>query len=505
MIATAERQVRKLRLRAADDALVRRGATLVEDALRVASIPEADGAAVLFIRYLALGRIRPGDSSATLALRIEDQVRRLAARAVHASHPSAAASPVVYFRDAFEAPVLLAVEIASGREAAAWFWPRAVAGWRVGLPATTGLRGVLAAMIAKGAAEGGAVGARLAAAQLVSALVSAGRIDALAEVLREPDGPALLASMQWSRQEIAVRPLLPAETREIELVSIPAAWSAALRKWAAQWGGSDARALWLAGVLAVAARPGLASHPSALRVAAGRLAIALYVASESIREHPRITPGPAPSAAPRVGPPARIEPHPDALAIPAGLPREEPRAGEEPRTGASIGEASTQGAGIELPLPTSCAGLYFILAILLRTGFPAWLNEHPDVVPAGFVAALLREIARRTGTPSRDAAVLALGEPEPLPVETRAELAAWLRALRRWSRLEARMGLYNIVRREGRITATRTHIDIRFRLEQADIRVRKAGLDIDPGWLPWFAKVVRFHYLNGYPNGYLNG
>jgi len=32
--------------------------------------------------------------------------------------------------------------------------------------------------------------------------------------------------------------------------------------------------------------------------------------------------------------------------------------------------------------------------------------------------------------------------------------------------------------------------------------VRRLGLDLDPGWLPWFGRVVRFHYL---PRGEFNG
>jgi hypothetical protein len=26
------------------------------------------------------------------------------------------------------------------------------------------------------------------------------------------------------------------------------------------------------------------------------------------------------------------------------------------------------------------------------------------------------------------------------------------------------------------------------------LAVRRAGLDLDPGWVPWFGRVVGFHY-----------
>ena len=30
--------------------------------------------------------------------------------------------------------------------------------------------------------------------------------------------------------------------------------------------------------------------------------------------------------------------------------------------------------------------------------------------------------------------------------------------------------------------------------EHLDLDIRRAGLDIDPGWLPWLGRVVRFRY-----------
>jgi hypothetical protein len=49
--------------------------------------------------------------------------------------------------------------------------------------------------------------------------------------------------------------------------------------------------------------------------------------------------------------------------------------------------------------------------------------------------------------------------------------------------------------RPGLVVFTETHVDVMFRLVRADIRVRRAGLDIDPGWMPWLGRVVHFHYL----------
>jgi hypothetical protein len=52
----------------------------------------------------------------------------------------------------------------------------------------------------------------------------------------------------------------------------------------------------------------------------------------------------------------------------------------------------------------------------------------------------------------------------------------------------------DIVRRPGYVTLTRTDLDVTLAIDSADVRIRRIGLDLDPGWVPWFGRVVRFHY-----------
>ena len=47
----------------------------------------------------------------------------------------------------------------------------------------------------------------------------------------------------------------------------------------------------------------------------------------------------------------------------------------------------------------------------------------------------------------------------------------------------------------ARVVATASHVDVYFPLEQVDLDLRLAGLDIDPSWLPWLGRVVQFHYV----------
>lgn len=77
---------------------------------------------------------------------------------------------------------------------------------------------------------------------------------------------------------------------------------------------------------------------------------------------------------------------------------------------------------------------------------------------------------------------------------TSALFNTWHRAIRRWCRSYAGLRLPELISRRALITSTRTHIDLYFDVNKADIRVRRAGLDLDPGWVPWLGRVISFHY-----------
>ncbi|MBL8165365.1 MAG: hypothetical protein JNJ61_25505 [Anaerolineae bacterium] len=51
-----------------------------------------------------------------------------------------------------------------------------------------------------------------------------------------------------------------------------------------------------------------------------------------------------------------------------------------------------------------------------------------------------------------------------------------------------------MLQRPGRMTLSRTHIDLYQPLDQIDMRVRAAGLDRDPAWVPDLAYIILFHF-----------
>ena len=73
----------------------------------------------------------------------------------------------------------------------------------------------------------------------------------------------------------------------------------------------------------------------------------------------------------------------------------------------------------------------------------------------------------------------------------------WLRLLSRWCRPSLAMDLPTLVTRPGELRMTPTHWDLRLSLSHSDIRIRRTGLDLDPGWVPWLGRVITFYYHGG--------
>jgi hypothetical protein len=48
----------------------------------------------------------------------------------------------------------------------------------------------------------------------------------------------------------------------------------------------------------------------------------------------------------------------------------------------------------------------------------------------------------------------------------------------------------------ARLLANETHLDLDLMTRRVNIVIRRVGLDIDPGWVPWLGRIVAFHYPN---------
>lgn len=567
------RQVHTVRLRAPDQQLIRRGALLLEDALHTASLPDAAGGRLLLVRSLACGPIRARQSPASLALRIEQHMRQLSATAVPAQETTAQTAIAVFFHDAVEPYIQLALRLARQEPTWVWFWPLAVPGWHHELPCDQGLRVILSGVMET---QPGVA----AVALLVRALHDQGALPQLLAALRWQDGSALLHASGYTR----VAPGRSYRVAGDEPGSVPAApligdaWRAVLADWFGWWGAEDARSAWLAHVALVAERPA--------RLLDTRLAEQAHRLIQQLLDVPPVSPPAAPTLAAALPDSAELPATATSAAesaqpAPAPPPTEHeqraigltaaPQHLDAPLDAAPAAPPDAAQRWTDLPQPSAYAGLFFLLPALAQLGIADTLEQHPLLIELSLPELLLRLLAQRLGSPPDDPALLALIDPSPLaqvtrlswiaptswqrlaapgpllvrrigwqgtgraltdrsgrlllalwhgraPQPVRALLAqatlargpalpertdldlltsAWLVALRRWCRRYAGLGLADLVRRPGRIAATRSHLDIMFDHRLVDLRVRRAGLDIDPGWLPWFGRVVLFHYLYG--------
>ena len=46
----------------------------------------------------------------------------------------------------------------------------------------------------------------------------------------------------------------------------------------------------------------------------------------------------------------------------------------------------------------------------------------------------------------------------------------------------------------GELYVTASHVDLVMTLETISLPIRMAGLDLDPGWMPDFGRVITFHF-----------
>lgn len=190
----------------------------------------------------------------------------------------------------------------------------------------------------------------------------------------------------------------------------------------------------------------------------------------------------------------------------------------EPRADApSAGQAPSEFTAGEVErAPTRAAGLLFLLRVLEHIGFPAWLDADPARASAAWPARIFACVLVRLKVPEDDPGWLLANDAVHHAAyaglngrRDRVGNAAvhagdcaidadavwrWLRECRRCLRRGAGIGMADLVLRPGLLSLTRTHVDVWLDPEQADIRIRRAGLDIDPGWVPWLERVVRFHY-----------
>jgi hypothetical protein len=508
------RRVRSLAIRAPSREAGERVRARLEDAFRTASLG-IDASAHVVVRRLDLGVVDELASAQALALALERAVRGVRTEIVRWDAPGAERASAVFFADEVEALAAFAALRARGLDSSAWFWRSAVRGLAPGRAPEDDVRAALHAAL-EHAPPGPAV------ARVLEAIVLAGAAQTLAAVITPGEAGSIAAACGWPTPE---RP----EACPAEIASCPAPWRGAIAALAAVLPRADARVA-LLGLAAVArSRPALAATPLHAPTAARW--------TEEAATTPRRAAAGAPDA-------------------PAGVERR--RALEIDEAPVPTGAASRpggEGGDADLTTATELGGLFFLVAVLARLGLPQFLAEHPAAADTPW--RIFLAIAAQLGA-ERDPLALALAEEldpeqpalsgfalpsttvealahEPVraldgrstrdangwlvrlaprgssraaprhdsprvgddPALDRALLAdAWCVAIERWLAAYAppELDVASLVRRPALFRATATHWDVVFALADADLRVRRLGLDSDPGWTPWLGKVIAFHF-----------
>lgn len=190
------------------------------------------------------------------------------------------------------------------------------------------------------------------------------------------------------------------------------------------------------------------------------------------------------------------------------------RAPEAP-PGASLAPASESATSV--PRRTSAAtafgGLLFLLNLAPELGWPQrWLDD-PVLAGGGMRQGLYRLALDLVPAAGRhDPAVLAFAglapgserpaaareEPDPAYeralAAVRGELIAALRARLADPLADDAALLAWLCRRRGEIRADPGWLELHLPLDAVRTGLRAAGLDLDPGWLPWLGLVIRFVY-----------
>jgi hypothetical protein len=489
---SASRRVRQLQISASSPDDGRRVATAVADALHTASMPFAERGRLVVIRRLDLGRVSARANSVSLSLRLESALQEILWEAISFDASGADRASVVTFPDRASALAVLARRLATGLPVDDWFWESIVPGWRSCSSSERWIFLLCAAQSTEPAA--------LCVASVFAEAVRAGQEREFLAQFAAGAGRAWLKSLGWEYQD-----------RMPPIVHLPALPILQIERLLRTWGCVDDRLVWIAVMLLVHKDPWCAEIKD--------LPEQVYSALKQIFFANDANPGASSSAESK-----QIEQR--------GSSPLKDQEGDAPSTLGRIQSKeqlpALQNESIDaernvLPLvldgtATEFAGLFFLVRILQHLSFPEFLSASPQLLEGGFGARLLLYVGERVGLKPGDPLAIALLpdaeivlEPGPFPYPAplnqlfsspppRCPLEnpfdVWLAATRRWCRLQGRIGLINLIRRPGTIAFSPTQLDVSLPLKLTDARLRRLGLDIDPGWVPWLGRIVKYHYVD---------
>ncbi|MCB8745459.1 hypothetical protein LHU53_00895 [Rhodoferax sp. U2-2l] len=514
-----------LRTGAADEATALRLA--LEDALATADF--GDCGRLVLVRRLQLHHLPRHAGPVLVARALEAAWRTLAAHALPHHHPQAAQAQAVFFASRFEARLAWLHQVAQDRPTEAWFWPAALPELAPGLP----LRGQVSDVVRwllQEAPEPARQALLCWRDQELVALAQAmqpATLDAWQTLLvAEPAGKLLPATKQAPHVRAAPPAAAALLATALQLGQVApdspsaAAWLAAL--WLAPALGRPPTSADVQQVLAIQVSPTTAS----VGPAGTTHGTSFYgtVARPQLPGTERAPPATGAAAAALAALPGALDvSSSDTPARGTAPPSATPPTDHLPDQRASVpptqpphpvtARARPTGAISALPWlaaaqPSAHAGLLLLLNLLRVLRFDTWLQAQPVELRQPFVQTLLTDALDQSGAPAHDPQrdclirtpadniTLPTGRVDGVRWSLPAALRLWRLRLRRALRQHAGLDLADVVRRTGWVSATATHLDVLYPLDEVELRLRRLGLDSDPGWVPWFGRIVAFHFVS---------
>jgi hypothetical protein len=537
-----DRHVRRSYLRVGEGVSRHRIAYSLEEALRLTSLPGEEEGRIYCFRRVSLSGIPAEANRRVWMEQIQQVLGALAVQAVHASDPSASSANAVYFNnieEALETLLRKAVRASGARWTTPEWFSNSVSGTEPGESYALQIPAILERLRPPSMAPGAA------AAILFAAL---GGADPVALLSAIPSATL----REWVR-ELEGRKNLSASAPPVQL---PGEIKTALQRAASHFGWKDPATVWLAAQAVLCLSPGAWSSGTVAK----RTRSTLRMLEE---EQPREQVDRSASMIRSASAPPLVFDDDDEIDSTQRLSFEKEETSPAPQNEASlfrphsiasevpssdqapVDDMAVEAAPPDIELPdilaarppllgeaTQAAGLYFLLNVLRSLGIVAALETCPALAEANLAPYILRQLAAEASVSDSDPILLGLRLPQAafaLPAEILADLPVqpeawpngftvsrrasfdspyflrvWTVAIKRWCWRMGRIAVSDIVNRNGRVWLTRTDLDVTFPLAAADLRIRRIGLDIDPGWLPWFGesgRVVRFHYRDREPEG----
>jgi len=415
-------------------------------------------------------------------------------------------SDVLSFADFPAVAVACARAALSGGLGGGWHW-RAL-----GLPQSAGPGAALGTLLSAYPLEAGAAVAALAAAGLLAPVwrdlsepVAARLVHSLAEAggFRVPawpsdpseTPPALKGEAVLSRAAAFWRPATRDLPRRHEAIRAAAVLS--LLRWSPlslRTSGDEIWPLLLARLADAEAapppQPARLSEADAVLPPAAPARTAPKVPARASVEAAALPPliPPPPAAKARTSPPAG-----PAVGAPEPVRFDAEREAPEPTPMRSDYPADT---AVSLPhgemVSTQWGGVLFLINALNRLDIAARLEAYGRAAPSGF--RLLVDLGRALGMPADEPLSEFLAAQDVDSATPPAFFAALLVDL---EAIYTPLGAWPAsLAQPARLLANETHLDLDLLVSRVDIGIRRAGLDIDPGWVPWLGRIVAFRYPN---------